>query len=424
VNPAAVHKGRAFEVQTHVLDNGLKILLVENPVLPAVSIHASVFAGSRQEPREKAGLALMATRLLDEGTKTRGSLEIAEAIESVGGAMETDGSYERTILSSSVLKKDAALALELAADVLIDPVFPEDFIVKEKARTSAEIASAKDRPQVVAGWAFNELIYGAHPLGRPTHGFPETVNAIKRADLEAFHERWFVPNGALLSIVGDITMSEALPAIEKYFGGWKSRAVPATRPPKPHRQQERREKRIAMPAEQVNIFLGHLGIERTNPDFYALQILDTILGSGAGFTARIPRRLRDELGLAYTTYAGITMTAGLDPGKFVAYIGASPANTDLAIEGMLGEIRRIIEEPVTPDELKDARDFLTGSFVFAFESSSQIARFLTHAEIYGLGFDFIDRYPQYIESVTVDEIARAARRYLDCENYSVVVVGP
>jgi zinc protease len=224
--------------------------------------------------------------------------------------------------------------------------------------------------------------------------------------------------------VGDITMSEALPAIEKYFGGWKARAVPATRPPKPHRQQERREKRIAMPAEQVNIFLGHLGIERTNPDFYALQILDTILGSGAGFTARIPRRLRDELGLAYTTYAGITMTAGLDPGKFVAYIGASPANTDLAIEGMLGEIRRIIEEPVTPDELKDARDFLTGSFVFAFESSSQIARFLTHAEIYGLGFDFIDRYPQYIESVTVDEIARAARRYLDCENYSVVVVGP
>ncbi|HEX5000236.1 MAG TPA: pitrilysin family protein [Terriglobia bacterium] len=421
---SGVRLGRAPAVHERVLDNGLKVLLVENRTIPSVSIHASVFAGSRHERKEKAGLAIMASRLLDEGTTRRTSLEIAEAIESVGGAIDTDGSYERTMLSSSVLTKDVGLAIDLAADILINPQFPEDAIAKEQERTIAEIASAMDRPQVVAGWAFNKLIYGRHPLGRPTHGYRETVAAITRDDLVEFHDRHFAPNNALLSIVGDVTIDEIWPDIQRHFSSWKPKTIPTARHARPVRQKDKREKRIVMPAEQVNIYLGHLGIERGNPDYYALQTLDTILGSGAGFTARIPQRLRDEMGLAYTTFAGITMTAGLEPGKFIAFIGTSPENTALAIEGLLGEVRRIVKEPVTADELKDAQDYLTGSFVFAFESSSQIARFLTHAEVYGLGFDFIEKYPEYINKVTIDDVARVARKYLDYENYSLVVVGP
>jgi zinc protease len=130
------------------------------------------------------------------------------------------------------------------------------------------------------------------------------------------------------------------------------------------------------------------------------------------------------LGLAYTTFASITSSAGADPGRFVAYIGTSPENMTPAIEGLLNEIRRIIDEPVTDQELQDARDFLTGSFVFSFESSSQIARFLVHAEVYGLGFDYIEKYPEYIRAITTSEITRVARKYLDSENYSLVVVGP
>src|SRR4029077_17698885 len=130
---------------------------------------------------------------------------------------------------------------------------------------------------------------------------------------------------------------------------------------------DRRVKYITMPAQQLNIYLGHLGIERRNPDYYPLQVLDTILGGGAGFTARIPQRLRDELGLAYTTFASITANAGIDPGRFVAFIGTSPENMKPAIEGLVNEIRRIIDDPVTAQELQDARDYLTGSFVFAFE---------------------------------------------------------
>jgi zinc protease len=400
------------------------VLLVENPSIPTVSLNASVLTGARYDPETKAGLAIMVSRLLDEGTETRTSLEIADAIESVGGAIDADGSFERIVVSAGVLKKDIDLGLELLSDLAIHPIFPQDYVDKEKERTLAEIASAQDRPQVIAGWAFNELVYQNHPLHRPSHGYPATVERIDRNDLIEFHRKYFVPNNVLLSVVGDFRVPEIVPKIEKAFGSWRSKPLSFPSYPEPVRQIGKRTKFIRMPAQQLNIYLGHLGITRTNSDFYALQVLDTILGGGAGFTARIPQRLRDELGLAYTTFASITMTAGLDPGRFISFIGTSPENMKLATEGLVNEIRRIIEEPVTGEELQDAKDYLTGSFVFAFESSPQIARFLVHAEIYGLGFDYVEKYPEYIRAITIDDVSRVARTYLDSENYTLVVVGP
>jgi len=383
-----------------------------------------VLAGARYDPESKAGLAIMVSRLLDEGTQNRTSLEIADAIESVGGAIETDGSFERIIATAGVLNKDVDLGLELLSDLLIRPIFPQDFVDKEIERTLAEITSAKDRPQVLAGWAFNELVYQDHPLHRPSHGYPQTVEGLTRDDLLQFHRQYFVPNNVILSIVGDFKIGELLPKVEKAFGSWENRPIAFPTYPPPVKQVGKRVRFITMPAQQLNIYLGHLGVTRTNPDYYALQVLDTILGGGAGFTARIPQRLRDELGLAYTTFASITMTAGLDPGRFIAFIGTSPENMNLALDGLLNEIRRIIDEAVTAQELQDAQDYLTGSFVFAFESSPQIARFLVHAEVYGLGFDYIEKYPQYIRAITVEDISRVARKYLDSENYTLVVVGP
>ena len=416
--------GRTFDVRSQVLSNGLTVLLVENPFIPAIAINATVLAGARQEPEKRAGLALMASNLLDEGTSTRSSLDIAEAIESTGGHLETDASFERIVVAATVLKQDVDLGLDLVADLSTSSVFPEEYIAKEKSRTLSEIASAKDRPQVVAGWAFNELVYAGHPLHRPLQGYPETINEIQRQDLLQFQRDFFVPSNAILAIAGDFQTEAVLPIIERRFGSWASGSAATVATPKPTRQRGRREKFIPMPVQQANIYLGHLGIERTNPDFYALQVLDTILGGGAGFTARIPQRLRDELGLAYTTFASITSTAGLDPGRFVAYIGTSPDNTRLATEGLLNEIRRIVAEPVTSDELQDAKDFLTGSFVFAFESSAQIARFLIQATVYGLGFDYVEKYPRFIRAITAEDVSRVAAKYLDTENYTLVVAGP
>src|SRR5437867_903586 len=267
VKPSEIGLRRALAVHSHRLDNGLKVLLVENPSLPIVSMTASVLAGARYDPEPKAGLAIMASRLLDEGTQNRTSFEIADAIESVGGAIETDGSFERIIATAGVLKKDVDLGLELLSDLLIRPVFPQDYVDKEKERTLAEIVSAQDRPQVVAGWAFNELVYQNHPLHRPSHGYPQTVERIERNDLLDFHEKYFLPNNVVLAVVGDFRVSELLPKIQDTFGSWRPRPIVFPTYPEPVRQSGKRTKFIRMPAQQLNIYLGHLGVQRTNPDY-------------------------------------------------------------------------------------------------------------------------------------------------------------
>src|SRR5262245_4640643 len=272
VKPTEIGLRRSLTVHSHNLSNGLKILLVENSSLPTVSITGSVLVGARYDLESKAGLAIMASRLLDEGTESRTSLEIADAIESVGGAIETDGSFERIIATASVLNKDIDLGLELLSDLLMRPVFPQEYVDKEKERTLAEIVSAQDRPQVVAGWAFNELVYQDHPLHRPSHGYPATVAALTRNDLIDFHRRYFVPNNVILSIVGDFRVPELLPKIEKAFGSWENKPVEFPTYPPPLRQVGKRSKFITMPAQQLNIYLGHLGVGRTNPNYYALQV--------------------------------------------------------------------------------------------------------------------------------------------------------
>src|SRR6185436_2829879 len=219
--PTEIGLRRTFEVYSQTLANGLKVLLVENPSIPTVSLTASVLAGARYDPESKAGLAIMASRLLDQGTENRTSPEIAHAIESVGGGIEADGSFERIIATAGVLNKDIDLGLELLSDLLIRPIFPQEYVDKEKERTLAEIKSAQDRPQVIAGWAFNELVYQNHPSHRPSHGYPETVERLTRADLFDFHQRYFVPNNVILSIVGDFHVPDLLPKIEKAFGSWE-----------------------------------------------------------------------------------------------------------------------------------------------------------------------------------------------------------
>src|SRR5438132_1923202 len=245
LKPTEIGLRRPMAVHSHSLNNGLKVLLVENPSIPTVSFIGSVLAGGRYDPESKAGLAIMASRLLDEGTENRTSLEIAEAIESVGGAIEADGSFERIIATAGVLKKDIDLGLELLSDLVIRPIFPQEYVDKEKERTLAEIVSAQDRPQAVAGWAFNELVYQDHPLHRPSHGYPETVERIERNDLLDFHEKYFLPNNVVLAVVGDFRVSELLPKIQDTFGSWRPRPIVFPTYPEPVRQSGKRTKFIS-----------------------------------------------------------------------------------------------------------------------------------------------------------------------------------
>lgn len=407
-----------------VLENGLRVFLIENHSTPSVSLNLTVLTGSRDEPEARAGTAVMANRLLDEGTATRTSREIAEAVESVGGIIDSDCSYDRFGVFLTILSKDIPLGLELVSDMVREPAFSPGSIQNERDRTLAEIQSAMDRPQVVAGWAFNELVYFGHPLHRPVCGYPETIRGIKKRDLQEFHAANVLPNNAVLSVVGDFRMPEMFERLATSFGAWEQRPRTTSPPPMPAKAAGIRARFLQLTSQQAHIYFGHLGISRMDPDYYTLQVMDTILGGGSGLTARIPHKLRDEQGLAYTTFASITNSAGMDPGRFLAYIATSPGNVDAALDGFIAEIDRVRSERVSEEEIDDAKAYLTGSFVFGFETNAQLARFLINAELFDLGFDYVDRYAGYVERVTADMIERAASAHLSTEDYVLVVGGP
>ena len=178
-----------------------------------------------------------------------------------------------------------------------------------------------------------------------------------------------------------------------------------------------------MPREQVHVFLGHLGVRRSDPDFYKLSVMDHILGSGPGFTSRCSRRLRDEMGLCYSVSAGISSSAGEQPGTFTAYIGTSAENRQKAIDGFLEEIRRIRTEAPSESELQDVKDYLTGSYVFALERNSNLASYAIRARRFGLGYDFVERYPDLVRAISVDDVREAAKRHLHPDNLTVVSAG-
>ena len=414
-----------LDVERVALPNGLVLLLTENHSIPSVSINAIVKTGSRFEPDEKAGLASIAGALLDSGTTTRTSREIAETIEAAGGQLGTFGDYQSSGVVVTLLSKDLDLGLDVASDLLMNPTFPEDKVHQHIDRRVAQIKARLDAPRTQASDSFNEIVFKGSPQHRPPIGYEGTVKTLTRADVDDYFRRYFVPDNTMLAIVGDIDKSEVKRKVEAGFGKWE-RAAEFEPPqvPLPQRQTSPIEKFVPAAKEQVNIIIGHLGITRKNPNYYRLLVMDTILGSSPGFTSRIPRILRDEQGLAYTTFSNITSSAGLDPGRFIAYIGTAPENRIRAIAGLRGEIARIVREPVTDEELETAKSYLTGSFVLRFQKNSQIAEFLLEAEVYGLGFDYLEKYPDLIRAVTVEDVSRVARTYIDPENVTTVVVGP
>jgi zinc protease len=414
-----------LDVERIELPNGLIVLLSENHTIPSVSINAIVRAGSRFETDEKAGLASLVGALLDAGTVSRTSQQIAESIEAAGGQLGTFGDYQSSGAVVRLLSKDAGLGLDVASDLLMNATFPEDKVRQDVDRRVAQIKARLDVPRTKASDVFNEIVFEGSPQHRPPIGYENTVKTLTRGDVEEFYRRYYVPENTMLAIAGDIDKSEVKSIVEATFGNWPRSAKFELPPvPRPHRQTLPIEKFVTAEKEQVNVVIGHLGIERKNPDYYDLLVMDTILGSSPGFTSRIPRVLRDEQGLAYSTFSNITSSAGLDPGRFIAYIGTAPENLDRAISGLRGEIARIVEGGVTPDELETAQLYLTGSFVFHFQRNSQIAEFLLEAETYRLGFDYLEKYPELIRAVSVEDVARVTRQYIDPLNLTTVVVGP
>ncbi len=415
---AAVDASQLATRQT--LPNGMVVLHTERPSVPMVSVVMAVQAGSAAEPEAKAGLAYLTAALLTEGTGRRTSREISDAIEFVGGSLSASGGADYTTISLTVLKKDAELGFDLLADVVMHPAFRQEELERKKRIITNGLIQQNEEPGAVASIAFSKAVFGSHPYGRQAQGTVESVAAISRKDLTDFHDTWFAPNNAIISVVGDISRDELMQLLTRFFGTWQQKPVPSVHLAEPAPRTAREVIRVSKDLTQTNIVLGHLGISRDNPDYYAVLVMNYILGGG-GFASRLMDNIRDNRGLAYDVHS--YFSASRYGGSFQAVLQTKNESAATAIAEVIGEMERMQQEPVSDRELADAKSYLTGSFPLRIDSNTKIAGFNLAVEYYGLGVDYVDRYPEIINAITREDIQRVARKYLDPAHYVLVVVG-
>ena len=411
--------------QRRVWNNGLVLLTCPNDRLPVVSVNAFVLAGTDQNPLRQPGLAALASRMLEEGTAKYGADDISRLVEDSGSHLSTFCQHELTGISLHLRDRELPDGLDLVAQMLSRPTFPRERFGLEREKALARLEALEDDPQVVVSHLLNREIYHGGPLQFPGLGTPASLRRLRIEDIREFHRSRYAPGNTVLVVVGNAGNARVADLVDRRLGSWRNGHYRKRRPPVPRRQRAPRvRQRVLEGREQVHICLGHLGVTRDHPDFYALQVMDAVLGSGPGFTSRIPRELRDRRGLAYATYSDLTGSAGRYPGRFLAYICTSPSNRDAAVSGLMAEIESLIEDGPTEEEVELAQNYLTGSFVFGFQSNAHLARFLLTAERFGLEPDFIRLYPDWIRAVGAEEVRRVARRHLDTVNFTTIIAGP
>jgi zinc protease len=403
-----------------ILADGMTVLHSEKKALPIVKVVVAVRAGSITEPSEKAGLANLTAELLNEGTESRSSEKISDQIEFVGGSLHAAGGQEYATVTLSVLKKDVALGFDLLSDVILHPIFTEAEVARKKAIIKSSILQEKEDPGDVASKAFLKAVFGENPYGRPVEGTAASIDSITRADIVAFHNAYYAPNNTIMAVSGDISGDELTSLLNKYFKGWQKREIPrrllAATPPQAGPKVIKIQKEIT----QANIILGHAGITRDNPDYYAVQVMNYILGGG-GFASRLMDNIRDDKGLSYDVRS--FFSADKYAGAFEVVLQTKNRSANTAVDEILKEMDRISEAPVSDKELEDAKSFLTGSFPLRIDTNDKIARFLVAVEFYGLGLDYAENYKKFINAVSKDDVLRAAKKYLHTKDYVLVVVG-
>ncbi len=405
--------------QREVLPNGMVLLVAEQRAVPIVTLSMVLQGGAILDPPDKPGVANLAAQMMTQGTKTRTAPQISEAIEFVGGSLSVEAGQELATISLSVLSKDLDVGLELMADVLLNPVFNQADIQRKIQEVVAGIKRDQEDPGTVSSQAFLALVYGSHPFSRPVEGTEQSVPTITRDDLVAFHATNFRPNKALLAVVGDISVADLKSRLQARLGAWSPGGPAFTPPPAPAPLSQRVVKTIQRQVTQSSINLGHLGITRENPDYYAVQMMNYLLGGG--FNSYLISTIREEKGWAYDV--GSFFSAAKVAGDFSVSMQTKNAVAQEAIDTALAQIRRIREQPVSDQGLKDAKAYMTGSFPLRLDTSKKIAGMLATIEYYGLRLDYVDRYAARINAITVADVQRVAQKYLHPDKVALAVVG-
>ena len=409
-------------VQTTTLANGLTLAVVEMHKVPVVDVQLLVDAGAARDPSAAPGLATFTATMLQQGAGARSALDVADEAAFLGAQLGTGASFDGASASIHAPKRRLAAALDLLADVVLRPSFADSEITRQRDLRAAQLVQQRDEPVAVANIAFPAIVYGReHPYGHPLNGTDSATARLARDGVAEFYRTYYRPNGARLLIVGDVTLAEARRLAAAQFGGWEAGDVPAfPSPPAPSAAAARTVYLIDKPgAAQSVVRIGHVGPMRTTPDWFALEVLNTIVGGA--FTSRLNQNLRETHGYTYGAFSQFVPRRLT--GAFVALASVVTAKTDSSLMEFLKELRRIREEPVAPAELAKAKAYLTLGLPGDFETTGGAATRFRELLAFGLPLDYYDRYVERINAVTATDVQRVARQYIDPDHFDIVVVG-
>ncbi len=405
------------------LPNGIVVYLVEDHELPTVTVRATIRGGSRLEPAGKTGLASIAgTVMRSGGSTTRNGDQLDEELDRLGASVETGIGQDSGYGSVSVLKEDLDKGLDILADILQHPAFPQEKIDLAKIRLRDGVARRNDNPNSIAFREFGRIVYGKDsPYGRITEY--ATIDAITRDDLIAFHKRFFQPENVMLGAWGDFDTAAMRAKIEKVFGSWARGNQPKPEIPEVDPAARDRSGVYSISKDDMQqswVIMGMLAGKRNDPDYTTLEVMNEV--HGGGFSSRLFSKVRTDQGLAYAVYSN--WGAGWDvPGTFTAAGSSKPETTVKIYQSIRNEIARMADGGATEDELQRAKDGILKGFAFEFDHTGKIVNRLMTYEFYGYPKDYLQQYKAKIEKVTKDDIARVAKQYLTPDKFAVLFVG-
>ena len=405
-------------VQRMTLSNQMVLLTSEEHSLPFVTLQLLIDAGSRRDFAGEEGAAYLTAKGLLLGTAKRGEKAINEELDFMGASLNSSAERDYATLTLRILKKDLEKGLDLFMEVLTQPAFHQEEVKREVQKTLAAIQAAEDQPDDVAEKTFQENLFLSGPYRHPVEGTKKSLPSMTRETLDRFYKKSYLPNHSILAVAGDITQEEVktkvIPRLEKWPPGKIVDALV-----KNDFAKGPKTVKIDRMLAQASIILGHAGVSRDNPDFYAITVMNYILG-GSGLSSRLMEEVRNKRGLAYS------VNSFFEPGKFPGsfQIGLQTKNVSAreAISLAREEMKRIQKEPVSEKEIEGARKYLIGSFPMRMDTQGKLVNFLLQVEYYGLGLDYPERYSRLIQAVTREDVLRVARKYLQPENCILVVV--
>jgi len=401
------------------LKNGITLLVKEDHSNPTVAVYVAFPGGLRYEDEKTNGLGNFLAGMLTKGTEKRTAAELAREIEGMAGSINGFSGKNSIGISGKFLSRYFDNGIEMIADCLLNPTFPQDELEKTRKEILAAIKRQEDYLPGYTFKLFYKALYEKHPYRMPVVGTDKTVSSFKGKDIVNHYRRLIVPQNMVISIVGNINKDEAIKKIEGLLGGFNRKAKPLGNLPMDDRQGHIKKTGDVKEKQQAHIGLGFLGATITSEARYPLGVLTEILSSQGG---RLFVELRDKESLAYAVSA--FSKEGVETGVFAVYMGTAPDKKDKAIEGILRELKKVITEKVTDEELKRAKSALIGGYEMGLQENSAQASDMANNELLGLGFDEYKRYPGKIEAVTADDILKTARRYINLDAYTLSVVGP